>query len=101
MRPITWLKVAGIVIVAVVVQLAKSFAPQAHADSGGCPATVQGLATDASWARLRIQSLSGQPVTTGKLYSSGLISGFQARTFSSGYNADADHAEGSFRRAGS
>ncbi len=65
----------------------------AHADTGGCPTTVQGLAEDSSWAQQRVQSLAGQPETAGKLYSTGLVGGFQVRTFSSGYNADATRAD--------
>jgi hypothetical protein len=72
----------------------------AHADSGGCPTTVQGLAEDVSWAGQRIQSLAGQPETVGKLYSPGLVSGFQARTFNSGYNADATRADQAIADAG-
>jgi hypothetical protein len=72
----------------------------AHADTGSCPATVQGLAEDSSWARQRIQSLAGQPETAGKLYSPGLVGGFQVRTFSSGYNADATRADQAIADAG-
>lgn len=105
MRFGTWFKLAVIIAAVIaVIEVAKGIsandgcgaasAAVAHADTGGCPSTVQELAEDSAWARQRIQDLAGQPETTGKLYYPGLIGGFQIKTFTSGYqdSGQADQA---------
>ncbi|HEY3610058.1 MAG TPA: DddA-like double-stranded DNA deaminase toxin [Pseudonocardiaceae bacterium] len=72
----------------------------AHADTGQCPATAQDLATDYTWAQQRIQSLTGQPVTTGKLYYGNAATGYQVETFQSGFDTWSDKAEAILKQAG-
>lgn len=72
----------------------------AHADTDSCPATAESLATDYAWAQQRIQSLSGQPMTTGKLYYGNADIGYRVETFRSGFDAWSDKAEAILKQSG-
>jgi hypothetical protein len=95
----------GIVVVAAVLWLLLNFAyapscgrfacsyvpywvPQAQADSGGCPDSLQGAATDAGWAADRIASIADEKVTAGLLFDAD----GEPHTFASAKDADADKA---------